>query len=211
MFVGRRMTKNVITVTPEDTLEKAGELLKRHRIHHLPVVKGEALAGIVTGSDIRNTALEERSVGAKGETVVRYRKVGEIMTRDVVTASPWDTIEDVLLILHRRRFGALPVVEEDRLVGIVSKADILAAFIDTLKIEGIGVRIEVILPQQTKALLQLIHKLGEMDLAVKSLILSPFREDFVAFVRVSTIDVASVKRGLRAAGFTVPELADFLG
>lgn len=211
MFVGRRMTKNVITVTPEDTLEKAGELLKRHRIHHLPVVKGEALAGIVTGSDIRNTALEERSVGEEGETVVRYRKVREIMTRDVVTASPWDTIEDVLLILHRRRFGALPVVEGDRLVGIVSKADILAAFIDTLKIEGIGVRIEVILPQQTKALLQLIHKLGEMDLAVKSLILSPFRGDFVAFVRVSTIDVASVKRGLRAAGFSVPELADFLG
>lgn len=211
MFVGRRMTRNVITVTPEDTLEKAGELLKRHRIHHLPVVQGENLAGIVTGSDIQNTVLEERTVGATGETVVRCRKVGEIMTRDVVTASSWDTIEDVLLILHRRRFGALPVVEEGRLVGIVTKADILAAFIDTLKIEGIGVRIEVILPQQTKALLQLIGKLGEMDLAIKSLILSPFRGDFVAFVRVSTIDVASVKRGLRAAGFSVPELADFLG
>lgn len=211
MFVGRRMTRKVITVTPEDTVEKAGDLLKRHRIHHLPVVSGEECVGIVTGSDIRNSALERPPRHDRDQGGMTAMRVGEIMSADVVTASPWDTIEDALLVVHRRRFGALPVVEDGKLVGIISKADILAAFIDTLGIEGIGVRIEVVLPQRTEPLAKLITTLGNMELEVRSLILSPFRGEFIAFVRVSTIDVASVKRGLREAGFSVPELADFLG
>ncbi|NNG47985.1 MAG: CBS domain-containing protein [Deltaproteobacteria bacterium] len=212
MYVGRRMTANPITVSPEDTVVRAGHLLKKHRIHHLPVVQREELAGIVTDTDIRNTTLEEPPVDSGGEVLVQTRKVGEIMTRDVVTMNPWDTIEDALLILHGRRFGALPVVEGRKLVGIITKADILAAFIDTLRIEGVGgVRIEVILPRDVTFLLRLIQTLGDMKIEIRSLVLSPFREEFAAFLRIGTIDVATVKTRLREAGFKVPELADFLG
>lgn len=211
MFVGKRMTKDPITVAPEDPLGRAGELLKRNRIHHLPVVVDGSLVGIVTGSDLRNVALEATTVNAAGEVVVTRRTIGEIMTRDVVTASPRDTLEDALLLLHRRRFGALPVVEGKTLVGIITKADILSAFIDTLRIEEIGVRIEVILPQTTRALQKLIETLGEMELKVKSLVLTPVQGNFIAFVRISTIDVAAVRKGLREAGFSVPELEHFLG
>ncbi len=212
MYVGRRMTPDPITVSPEDTISRAGNLLKQHRIHHLPVVRGEELVGIVTDTDIRNSALEHPSPGSGEETAVRSREVGEIMTRDVVTVSPWDTIEDALLILRKRRFGALPVVDGRKLVGIVSKTDILAAFIDTLRIEGAGgVRIEVILPRDVSFLLRLVQTLGEMKIEIRSLVLSPFRKGFVAFLRIGTIDVGTVKIRLREAGFTVPELADFLG
>jgi acetoin utilization protein AcuB len=134
------------------------------------------------------------------------------MTRDVITVNPWDTIEDALLILHQRRFGALPVVEGRKLVGIITKADILAAFIDTLRIEGIGgVRIEVILPRDADSLLRLIRRLGEMQIEIRSLVLSPLQEKFVAFLRIGTIEAATVKTRLQESGFQVPELADFLG
>jgi len=211
MFVGKWMTKDPITVTPEDPLKRAGDLLKQNRIHHLPVVMDGDLVGIVTGSDLRNFALEKTSVNDDGDIVVTRRMVGEIMTRDVVTASPHDTLEDALLLLHRRRFGALPVVEGKTLVGIITKADILAAFIDTLRIEEIGVRIEVILPQSTQSLRKLIDALGAMELEVKSLVLTPAQGNYAAFVRISTIDVAAVRKGLREAGFSVPDLAHFLG
>jgi CBS domain-containing protein len=125
--------------------------------------------------------------------------------------SPGDTIEDALLVLHRRRFGALPVVEGKKLVGIVTKADVLAAFIDSLNIEGIGVRIEVILPQGMDSLVRLIRKLAEMRIEIRSMVLSPFGEEFAAFLRIGTIDVGTVKTRLRGYGFKVPELADFLG
>ncbi len=211
MFVGKRMTKHPITLTPEDTLGRAGDLLKQNRIHHLPVAVEGELVGIVTGSDLRNFALEKTTVNSDGDVVVTRRTVGEIMTRDVLTASPQDTLEDALLLLHRRRFGALPVVEGRTLVGIITKADILAAFIDTLRIEEIGVRIEVILPQSIEALRKLIDTLGAMELEVKSLVLTPLDGKYAAFLRISTIDVAAVREGMRGAGFSVPELAHFLG
>jgi acetoin utilization protein AcuB len=211
MFVGKRMTKRPITVTPEDLVARAGDLLKQNRIHHLPVTVDGDLVGIVTGSDLRNFAMELSASVAGGDVVVTRRTVGEIMTRDVVTVNPQDTLEDALLLLHRRRFGALPVVEGPKLAGIISKADILAAFIDTLRIGEVGVRIEVILPQSTQALGKLIETLGSMELEIKSLVLTPLQGRFAAFVRISTIDVASVRLRLQEAGFSVPDLAHFLG
>ncbi|MGZ5424285.1 MAG: CBS domain-containing protein, partial [Candidatus Aminicenantales bacterium] len=144
MFVGKRMTQNVITVSRGDTLKFASDALHENRIHQLPVVERGELIGFVSGTDIRNSTFEEKAVSETGKIVAKNRTVGEIMTRDVITVSPWDTVEDALLIFHKRRLGALPVVEGKKLVGIITKADVLAAFCDTLRIEEPGVRIEVL-------------------------------------------------------------------
>ena len=210
MYVGRRMTRKVITLSPMDTMRDAQRILLENRIHHLPVVEGGELVGIVSDTDLRKWFLREEMVDEKGTVTRRIGHVGEIMTRDVVTMSPWDTIEDALLILHQRRFGSLPVVEGKKLVGIVTKADVLGMFIDALNIEEIGVRIEVILPQDMDSLVRLTRKLAEMRIEIRSLVLSPFGEEFAAFLRIGTIDVGTVKTRLREAGFNVPELADFL-
>ena len=130
----------------------------------------------------------------------------------MITVSPSDTVEDALLVIHRRRLGALPVVEGKRLVGIITKADVLAAFCDTLRIEEVGVRIEVFLPRDVGSfisLIQLVRALGEIDLEIRSLMMSPSGDGFVVFVRISTIDVAAVKRELRDRGFSVGELSGF--
>jgi acetoin utilization protein AcuB len=210
MFVGKRMTRDVFTVSRGDTLKFASDLLREHRIHQLPVVEGGELIGFLSGTDIRNSTFEETTVAENGEIVVKNKTVEEIMTREVITVSPWDTVEDALLVFHRRRLGALPVVEGKKLVGIITKADVLAAFCDTLKIEEAGVRIEVLLPRDVGSLIQLVRKLGEMKTEIRSLILSPSQDGFVAFVRLATIDVGAVKKTLRDAGFSVPELSDFL-
>jgi acetoin utilization protein AcuB len=210
MFVGKRMTRDVFTVSRGDTLKFASDLLREHRIHQLPVVEGGELIGFLSGTDIRNSTFEETTVAENGEIVVKNKTVEEIMTRQVITVSPWDTVEDALLVFHRRRLGALPVVEGKKLVGIITKADVLAAFCDTLRIEEAGVRIEVLLPRDVGSLIQLVRKLGEAKTEIRSLILSPSQEGFVAFVRLATIDVGAVKKTLRDAGFSVPELSDFL-
>ncbi|HEX5854098.1 MAG TPA: CBS domain-containing protein [Thermoanaerobaculia bacterium] len=189
----------------------ASLLLREHRIHQLPVVERGELIGFVSGTDIRNSTFEETTVTGTGKIVVKNKTIEEIMKREVITVSPWDTVEDALLIFHKRRLGALPVVEGKKLVGIITKADVLAAFCDTLKIEEAGVRIEVLLPREAGSLIQLVRKLAEARAEIRSLILSPSRNGFVAFVRLSTIDVAAVKKSLKDAGFSVPELSDFLG
>ncbi|OIP36274.1 MAG: hypothetical protein AUK27_02135 [Deltaproteobacteria bacterium CG2_30_66_27] len=212
MFVGPRMKRDLVTVTPGETLEKAARLLKAHRIHHLPVVgEGDRLAGIVSDTDLRNATLHKMFGGADRGDSGRPVTVGEIMTRNVVTLSPWDMIDDAMLILSRQRIGALPVVEGDRLVGIVTKADILSALLSTLDIEGVGVRIEVLLPRNLAEAARLAGALGGLKAEVRSLVLAPHGDDgYAAFVRVATIDVGSLKGRLREAGFKVPEVAEFM-
>lgn len=210
MFVGKRMKTDVITVSPSDTLHRAAALLREHRIHHLPVVDQGNLVGIVTDTDIRNSRLEEAAMNGPGKAAWEAREVSEIMTRDVITLSPRDTIEDAALILHRKRFEAIPVVDRRKLAGIIAKADVIAAFLDTLRIEGVGVRVEVVLPRDLLSVQRLLRQFGEMETDVRSLVLSPRGKEFVAFVRISTIDVATVKERLRAAGFKVPDVAEFL-
>jgi len=207
MFVGIRMTKKVITVAPEDTLERAADLLAENRIHRLPVVRDGRLVGIVSDSDIRNAALRNSSRGAVG---VGGKAVGEIMTREVITMTPLDTVEDALLVLQKKRLGALPVIEGNRVVGIITKADVLAALVETLDIEGIGSRIEVLLPRDAASVRKLVGLIGEKGIEVRSLVLAPHRDRFVAFLRLVTIDAPAVKATIREAGFKVAELEDFL-
>lgn len=212
MFVGPRMKRGLVTVTPGATLEEAARLLKAHRIHHLPVVEeGDRLAGIVSDTDLRNAILGGTFGGADRGDSGRPATVGEIMTRDVVTLSPGDTLDDAMLALSRERIGALPVVEGERLVGIVTKADILTALLSTLDIEGLGVRIEVVLPRDVKEAARLVAALGDLKVGVRSLVLAPHGVDgYAVYVRVATIDVGTLKGRLREAGFKVPEVAEFL-
>jgi acetoin utilization protein AcuB len=210
MFVGKRMTRQVVTVSPKDTLKSASHRLMEHRVHQLPVVEGGELVGFVSGTDIRNSTFETSTVTQLGKILVKNRTVDEIMTRNVITASPEDTVEDALLLIQKRTLGALPVVEGRKLVGIITKRDILAAFCDVLKVEEPGVRIEVLLPKGGRAVVELLGKLAEMELEIRSLVLSPAKDGYVAFLRVSTIDGGGVRRTLRNAGFNVPEVADFL-
>jgi len=212
MFVGRRMKRALVTVTPGATLEEAARLLKAHRIHHLPVVEeGTRLAGIVTDTDLRNATLDGMFGGADRGDSGRPVTVGEIMTRELMTLSPGDTLDDAMLVLSRERIGALPVVEEGRLVGIVTKADILSALLTTLDIVGLGVRIEVVLRRDVKEVARLAAALADQDVEVRSFVLSPHGPDrYAAFVRLATIDVATVRERLRGAGFELPDLSDFL-
>lgn len=210
MFVGKRMTKNVITVSPGDTLKHASHALMENRIHQLPVVENGELVGFVSGTDIRNSTFETSTVTQLGKILVKNRTVAEIMMHDVITVTPEDTVEDALLVIHKRKLGALPVVEGRKLVGIITKRDLLAAFCDALKIEEPGVRIEVILPRGAASLVPLVRKLADMEAEIWSLILSPVPGGFLALVRLSTIDAGGVRKTLRDAGFIVPDVADFL-
>jgi CBS domain-containing protein len=105
------MTTNVITVTEHQTKQDAARLLSQHHISGLPVVNNEhVVMGVVTEYDV---------ISKKGLTV------GEIMTRGVISVTPDTNLEDVSRILVHEHIKRLPVLEQGRLVGIVSRADLV--------------------------------------------------------------------------------------
>jgi acetoin utilization protein AcuB len=121
MLVRNRMSQNPVTVTLQDTLAAAREKMITGRFRHLPVVQDDALVGILTDRDIRNY------VGTEAQT-----KVWTAMTENPVTVSPVTTVEEVTRLLLQYQIGGLPVVENSKLVGIITTSDVLQAFLDLM-------------------------------------------------------------------------------
>jgi acetoin utilization protein AcuB len=199
MFVGKRMTKNPKTVSADDTLSNAARIMREHRFNHLPVMEGDRLVGILTDTDLRNASFDPKEPGGGN------RPVREAMRAPVWSLTPEDSLEDALLVITRQRFGALPVLSGDRLVGIITKMDLLQAFVDILDIGEVCFCVDVAFPRNLSRFEELIRVLGEMGIEVRSCIIAPQGEvgSLSAHLRVATIDGPAVRRELRRNGFEI--------
>ena len=121
MLIQHHMTRDPVTVRPDTTVPQIAHLFESNRIRHLPVVdENERLVGIVTDRDVRS------ATGYDTKGAMRL-KAEDIMTADPMTIAGNAPLEDALTLLSSRRYGALPVVKAGRLVGILSRHDVLVA------------------------------------------------------------------------------------
>lgn len=137
MQVQEWMNPDVVTVAPEESFRTALHLIRQKGIRHIPVVEGKHLVGIITDRDLRQAAPSGASSLSIHELhyILERLTVREIMTKQVVTIRPEQTIEDAALLLLGHRIGGLPVVREGELCGIITETDILQAF---LQLRGKG-------------------------------------------------------------------------
>ena len=138
MKVKEVMTRDPLTIDPEAPLGTAMDVMRRKRIRHLPVVDDAGrLLGIITDRDLRQATFapalaEHLSLGAQrrlrgiGEALEDLR-VKHAMTWVVVTTDPEATIARAAVVMFERRIGSLPVVEDGKLVGILTERDLLLA------------------------------------------------------------------------------------
>jgi acetoin utilization protein AcuB len=128
--VGSWMHSPVRVVRPHDPVDRARELCERHRVNQLPVVIDGRLVGIVTDRDLRDafpSVAEEAADPIAAHRLTALLPVEEIMARAVVTVGEQDGIDLAAAVMRRERIGALPVVRDGRLVGILTRSDLLAA------------------------------------------------------------------------------------
>jgi acetoin utilization protein AcuB len=133
------------------------------------------------------------------------------MKTEVWSLTPEDSVEDALLVITRKRFGALPVLSGDRLVGIITKIDLLNAVTDVLNLDEVGLRIEVSLPAALNRLEELAAILDGLSVRVRSCIVTPQggTDRMVALLRLDTIEGTKVIAALRAQRFDVLGKTDF--
>ena len=122
------MTKNVVKLLLSDDLSKAESLFKKHHIRHIPVVNGNLIVGMLSYTDLLRISFadaideEEQEIDV---TVYNMFSVEQVMARNLVKVSPDTSIREVAQILSKSEFHALPIVEGDLLVGIVTTTDLI--------------------------------------------------------------------------------------
>ena len=128
------MTAEVVTVSEETPLSVALGIMQEHDIRHLPVVRGKRLVGMLSDRDLSGLGLR---LAVDMETLERLESklratVKSAMSSHLVTVHPSSDLGEIIDRLVEERIGAVPVVEEDELVGIVSYVDVLRAVRDGL-------------------------------------------------------------------------------
>jgi acetoin utilization protein AcuB len=129
------MTAVVHTVSPSDTVAYARTLLAKNRINQLPVLREGLLVGIVTDRDLRGAVRTVTTSPKLTETAQSALQTPDritieaVMTRDVITLVPHSTVVNAAVVMRRQRIGSVPIVDGGRLVGIVTRSDILDAFV----------------------------------------------------------------------------------
>lgn len=208
MLVKNRMTAHPVTVTPEDSLAHALRLTREHRVRHLPVVRNGELAGILSDRDIRLAMPSPIEVADPERAAMLERTpVERVMTREVITAGPFDTVEDAAEQICRHRIGALPVVDaHGRLLGMITETDVVTAFAEVLSAGGPSSRLEVSISDRPGELARLLAIIGgELKLNVTSLMVMPDGKDGrkTVVIHVATIDPREAIEALERAGAVV--------
>lgn len=203
LLVQDSMSREVVTLAPRTTAAEALKLCRERGIRHLPVMQDDQLVGMVSDRDLRSAtpALGDPARAAALEKIV----VSGVMSREVATAHPEDPIEMAANAMRERGVGSLPVVENGRLVGIITSSDVMQALVRLVGAHEPGSRIEVSMPDRLGSLAEVAALFRDAGVNVVSALTGPSAGDDrrVAVFRAATIDPAPVVRLLEEAGYPV--------
>lgn len=195
------MTRNVVTIEPDASLEAAEELMRRGGFRHLPVVAAGQLAGVVTERDVLPPpGLAQTTVAAH-----RGRPVRSVMSAGVISVAPEDPLEEAARLLLENKINCLPVVSGSALQGIITGSDIFRSFMQITGLIEPATRIEV----RTERLADGLEAIGRVANALKIGISSLVTErppdggTPIICVRFASMQGARIARALRDAGLDV--------
>jgi CBS domain-containing protein len=125
------MVKEVATLDVNDELSLANDIMRLGRIRHLPVVDGPKLAGIISERDLFRSSLAQALGYGTRDTrdLMKKLRIKDVMVPDVITVSPDAELRDAVRLMVDHKIGCLPVVDQDRLVGLITETDILVQYL----------------------------------------------------------------------------------
>lgn len=205
MRVKDRMRRSLVSVTQSDTLDHALTTLKRFNIRHLPVVKGDHVVGIVSDRDVKKAAPSpfDYPTAEEFRAFTSAVSIKDIMTKAVITVAPLTPIEEAASLMSQKRIGALPVVQEGRLVGMLTETDVLGVITEMMGATQTGSRIEIEISASPGTLTEVIGIVEGQQVEIASLVTLPAREGArrLVILRLRTINPDPVVRALEERGY----------
>jgi acetoin utilization protein AcuB len=213
------MTRDLVTLPPEASVAEALTLCRERRIRHIPILEEGRLVGIVSDRDLRDAspALGDQERASALQEI----RVGDVMTQEVITTVPEDSIENAAQEMYEHKIQSLPVVAEgpivdevsavveEELLGIVTSSDVMRALIMLVGLPEPGCRIEIRVPNRAGILAEAVGRIQHHEVDIVSVLSDPdLRSGNRTMVfQLVTADPSSVMQSLKTAGYEVSWVA----
>lgn len=212
MFIKDRMTKNPYTIQVNASINALMALMREKNLKKVPVLDGDKLVGIVTDRDVERVSPSTATTLSIFEINYLLSKstVRDAMTKNVLTASPEDHIEDAAVLMRDQHVSALLVVDENKkLIGIVTESDLFDALIDMLGARFKGTRIIIKLANKPGMLSKLTGVIAETGTNISHLamIVADDDSDAEMLLRTDSEEPTALKEAITKAGFNISSIS----
>ncbi|WP_164668342.1 acetoin utilization AcuB family protein [Virgibacillus doumboii] len=203
MLVEEIMKSNIVTLPPTATIAEALQLLQEHHIRHIPITDQEKqVIGIVSDRDVSDAS---PSVFDKNRDQNELKnEIQSIMSHPVLTVHPLDFVEEVARVFYEEEFACLPVVSDNKIVGIITEKDMLHTFIQLTGTNVQSSQIEIKVPHKPGILPEVASIFGERKTNITSVLVYPYNDDpnfKILVFRIQTMNPMPVIQDLRNAGY----------
>ncbi len=202
LLVRDLMTRELITLGPKASVAEALQLCRERQIRHVPIVENEKLVGIVSDRDLSEASPAPDDPNR--EDAIKDIRVGDIMTEDVVTAHPQDPTGYAAKEMYERKLDALPVMDEQDLIGIVTSTDVMRALVMLTGVHESGSQIEVHASNKNGVVADVAEIIRDLDVDIVSALSAPEKRagNRTMVFRLAAEDPSTVVQSLQMAGYS---------
>ncbi|MDA7027260.1 acetoin utilization AcuB family protein [Bacillus sp. CLL-7-23] len=204
MIVEKIMKRDVVTLSRTDTIEEAIRRMRSFHIKHLPVVNERGtVVGVVTDRDVKIASPSILSQNNSPESL--QKPVELIMSKEVITGHPLDFAEEISVVFFEYEIGCLPIVKNNKLVGIVTKSDLLDTFVQLTGAHFPGSQIEIKTDDITQSLAEISTIFSKRHIGILSVLVYPSDEEKskILVFRVQTMNPTLCIKDIKSKGYQV--------
>ena len=213
MFVKLWMKTQLVTVKPSQTIAEAQAIMQQFHIRRIPVTDQEGrLVGIVTKHDIADASpsiIDGSSAGAESG-LSTTTPISTVMTVNPISVEPTTPLETVAKRMRKHKVGGMPVVEDGKLIGIITESDIFSAFTSVLGAEEEGARIEILVPKTAKSFYEVTDICKRYRMNIQALtIYRDFSDQYqLLTIRLSGEELEDMLAALRKSGIKINRIIE---
>lgn len=209
MKVKDRMSKGTKTVGLDTSLTEAFRIMKENGIRRLPVMDKEKLAGIVTLSDLNQAAPSSATSLSIHELnyLLARTKIKDIMPKKqkLLTIGPENYIETAAKLMRANKISGLPVVDNGKLVGIITETDIFEALIDILGVKTAHSRIDFYVKERPGSMAEVTGLIGEKGINILNTVMyfDEKKNRYKMILRIEDMNNEPIVKELKARGYEI--------
>jgi acetoin utilization protein AcuB len=203
------MTMEVKTISPDTNITEAFKIMKENNIRRLPIMQGNKLTGIVTLSDLNRAAPSAATSLSIHELnyLLAKTKIKDIISRqqEVFTVSSNNYIETAAKIMRQHRISGLPVVDDGKVVGIVTETDIFDALIDILGVTQPHSRIDLYVPSGPGSLAEISGIIASRGISIINAVLYYDEKKLLykTIIRIEELNGKEIAEELKKKGYEI--------